>query len=84
MFLYKRLQLGFVPFFSACIWSYKFVVLYSNPRAQVLSGQNYFPLISVSRSSHQGCMLSPVQFVLYRNIGLRNLPIQHFVTHIYL
>ena len=38
--------------------------LYSNPSAQVLTGQTYSSLFSVSRSSQQGCPLSPALFVL--------------------
>lgn len=38
--------------------------LYSNPSAQVLTGQTYSSLFSVSRSSRQGCPLSPALFVL--------------------
>lgn len=38
--------------------------LYSNPSAQVLTGQMYSSLFSVSRSSRQGCPLSPALFVL--------------------
>ena len=38
--------------------------LYSSPSAQVLTGQTYSSLFSVSRSSRQGCPLSPALFVL--------------------
>ena len=38
--------------------------LYSCPSAQVLTGQTYSSLFSVSRSSRQGCPLSPALFVL--------------------
>jgi len=38
--------------------------LYSNPSAQVLTGQTYSSLFSVSRSSRKGCLLSPALFVL--------------------
>lgn len=38
--------------------------LYSSSSAQVLTGQTYSSLFSVSRSSSQGCALSPALFVL--------------------
>lgn len=38
--------------------------LYSNPSAQVLTGQTLSTLFLVSRSSRQGCPLSPALFVL--------------------
>lgn len=38
--------------------------LYSNPSAQVLTGQTFSALFPVSRSSRQGCPLSPALFVL--------------------
>lgn len=41
-----------------------FKTFYSNPSAQVLTGQMYSSPFSVSRSSRQGCLLSPALFVL--------------------
>lgn len=38
--------------------------LYSNPSAQVLTGQTYSSFFSVFRSSCQGCLLSSALFVL--------------------
>lgn len=38
--------------------------LYSNPSARVLIGQTYSSLFPVTRSSRQGCPLSPALFVL--------------------
>ena len=59
-FLWSVLEvMGFGPSFIGMI-----KVMYSNPSARVLTGRTFSGLFPVSRSSRQGCPLSPALFVL--------------------